>query len=73
MRVVNAYTISPPAIKEGDVMMFTVEAIVIAPGVYRLYRCSYKGEDIPQGAQIVNQQAVCEALFPSLAAVAEPG
>ena len=73
MRVVNAYTISPDEIQAGDVMLFVVKAMVIAPGVYRIYRCPYphdEGQDIPQGSRISHETAVCEALFPSLAAVA---
>jgi len=69
MKVVNAYTISPDDIEVGDVMVFTVKAMVTSPGYYRLYRCPYTGE-VPQGSRIVNEEAVCEALFPSLAMVA---
>ena len=29
-------------------------------------------ESLPQGSRILNERKVCEALFPSLAAVAEP-
>jgi len=75
MRIVNAYTVNPQNIQTGDVMLFVVKAMVIAPGKYRPYRCSYEGDDIdiPQGSRIPNQREVCEALFPSLAVVAEPG
>lgn len=79
MRLVNAYTVNPADIEAGDVMLFVVKALVVRPGVYRLYRCAYPpvlivGDDdkIPQGSRIVNEREVCEALFPSLAMVAEP-
>ena len=46
------------------------------PGKYRLYRCLYNpngGEEIPQGDRVFGKVAVvCRALFPSIAAVAEP-
>ena len=71
-RVVNAYTISPDQIQHGDVMMFVIKAMVVAPGVYRLYRCLYAGKSILQGSRISDEEAVCKALFPSLALVAEP-
>jgi hypothetical protein len=71
-RIVNAYTISPNEIKAGDVMLFVVKAMVVRPGEYRLYRCKFESEDIPQGDRIyTNEDEVCEALFPSLAYVAE--
>ena len=72
MRLVNAYTIAPDEIEAGDVMLFVVKALVVRPGVYRLYRCPFKmcRSDIPQGARIANEQEVCEALFPTLAGVA---
>lgn len=76
MKVVNAYTIPPVEIQRGDVMMFVVKAMVTGDGLYRLYRCEYdpeQGETVPQGARIYNnEREICEALFPSLAAVAEP-
>ena len=78
MRVVSAYTVRPSKIKPGDVMLFVVKAMVVRPGVYRLYRCapyshlSPYGKKIPQGTRIVNEREVCEALFPSLAGIAEP-
>lgn len=76
MEVVNAYTVSPSDIKQGDVMLFVVKAMVTREGWYRLYRCEYTGstdlDDIPQGSRILNEKEVCEALFPSLAQVAEP-
>lgn len=77
MEVVNAYTISPRDIKQGDVMLFVVKAMVTREGWYRIYRCEYTGsiapDDIPQGSRVYsNEKEVCEALFPSLAMVAEP-
>lgn len=72
MKVVNAYTIGPGDIIEGDVMMFVVKACVVAPGLYRLYRCLFEGEYIPQGDRLFNEERVCKELFPSLARVAKP-
>lgn len=75
MRLVNAYTILPDAIQTGDVMLFTVKALVVRPGIYRLYRCTFQGhasEEVPQGSRIINEREVCETLFPTLALVAEP-
>ena len=71
-KVVDAYTISPEQIKPGDVMLFVVKAMITRPGVYRLYRCPYDGDDIPQGGRIFDEEAVCQELFPSLSAVAKP-
>lgn len=80
MRVINAYTIRPCDIQPGDVMMFIVKALMVAPGRYRLYRCPYGGgsqygpleaEDLPQGSRLGEyEDFVCEELFPSLAVVA---
>ena len=71
-RVVDAYTISPGEIRQGDIMVFVVKAIVVRDGVYRLYRCQFDGDDVPQGARVyVDEAAVCRALFPTLANVAE--
>lgn len=59
-------------------MLFVVKAMVVRPGVYRLYRCapyshvSSYGKKIPQGSRVVNEQEVCQALFPSLSMVAVP-
>lgn len=79
MRLVNAYNVQPGDIEAGDVMLFVVKAMVVRPGVYRLYRCPYLyppvlscEDEIPQGSRIVNEREVCQALFPSLAMVAEP-
>lgn len=78
MRLVNAYSILPGEIQAGDVMLFIVKAMVVRPGIYRLYRCPYPprlaggDSEIPQGSRIINEQEVGEVLFPSLAAVAEP-
>ena len=75
-RVVDAYTIQPGDIKSGDIMLFVVKAMVVRDGVYQLYRCPcpFKAGvvQMPQGSRINNEQEVCEALFPSLAMVAEP-
>ena len=71
-RIVNAYTINPGDIQQGDTMMFVVKAIVVAPGRYRIYRCPYEGYYIPQGLRVVPEDVVAQAIFPSLAQVAEP-
>lgn len=72
MRVVNAYTVRPCDIWTGDVMLLVIKAMVVRPGVYRLYRCVYWGDDVPEGARVPNEEQVAKALFPSLALVAEP-
>lgn len=78
-RVINAYTVRPTEIQPGDVMLFVIKAMVVRPGVYRIYRCSYDeamsmagSGELPQGSRISNERIVCEALFPTLAAIAEP-
>ena len=72
MRVINAYSAQPDDIEPGDIMLFVVKAIMTQQGKYRLYRCFYEGLNVPQGSRIVNEREVCEALFSSLATVAEP-
>lgn len=76
MRIVDAYSISPQGIRPGDVMLYIVKALVVREGVYRLYRCPATRDillgEIPQGSRISNEEEVCEALFPTLAAVAQP-
>lgn len=71
-RIVNAYTINPGDIQSGDVMMFVVKAMVVAPGRYRIYRCLYEPDDVPQGDRVTLEDEVARAIFPSLALVAEP-
>jgi len=78
-RLINAYTIQPNDIKEGDVMLFTIKAMVSRRDhegglCYRIYRCRWDGglEDIPQGDRVPDMEAACEALFPTLAHIAEP-
>ncbi len=74
-RIVNAYTIVLSDIRPGDVMMFVVKAIVVAPGHYRIYRWVYEGPDVSQGNRVALralEDAVAKAIFPSLAQVAEP-
>ncbi len=74
MPLINAYTISPDNIQQGNKMLFVVKAIVTQPGTYRIYRCLWEGTEhsIPQGSRISNEEAVCQALFPTLARVADP-
>ena len=73
-KLVNAYTVAPNDIEEGDVMLFVVKAMVTRRDnnrklYYRLYRCAYDG-DIPQETRLFQgAKMVCEALFPSLALV----
>ena len=76
-RIVSAYTISPHDIQPGDVMLFTIKAMVTRidnDGTlrYRLYRCPFEGDGIPQGSQVGDMVGVCHELFPSLAAMGEP-
>ncbi len=77
MRLVNAYAISPSDIQVGDVMLYTVKAMVLHEQDgklrYRIYRCEWEGDEIPQGSPTINMEEVASALFPSLAMVAEPG
>lgn len=72
MRLVNEYTISPKDIQPGDVMMVVVKAIVVAPQTYRIYRCTIRGDEVPQGMRILDEEEVCKTMFPSLANVAHP-
>ena len=79
-RIVEHNAVAPSNIKEGDVMLFTVKAMVSRNDeglTYRLYRCDLETATtfggIPQGMRVPDhERQVCEALFPSLAAVAEP-
>ena len=76
MRLVNAYTVQPQDIQVGDVMMFTIKAMVVRRQGslrYRIYRCVWEGDEVPQGAQVSNMEEVAEAFFPTLAMVGEPG
>jgi hypothetical protein len=76
MKLINAYTVQPNKIESGDVALFIVKAMMVRQGVYRLYCCRYPatpgGDEIPQGSRMINEQEVCQALFPSLAMVASP-
>ena len=77
-RLINAYTIAPNNIQVGDVMLFTIKAMVVGKVdgklIYRLYRCPCDVVgDIPQGSRIFNNTAdICEGLFMSLAVVGTP-
>lgn len=73
-RIVNACRIHPNEIESGDVMLYTVKAMVVRKGAYRLYCCLHNDPDpIPQGVRIRdNEEEVCFALFPTLARVAVP-
>ena len=75
-KIINAYTVDPMTIGEGDVALCAVKVMMVRQGFYRLYRCQYMpdgGGELPQGSRIFkNVRETCEALFPSVAAVAEP-
>lgn len=71
-RLVNAYTINPDNYQQGDVALFVVKALITRPGRYRIYRCLFEGDDIPQGQRVINEEEVCQAFFSTLADVAEP-
>jgi hypothetical protein len=72
-RVVNAYTISPDDIRQGDIALFTVKLVMVREGFYRIYRCEYDtSTKVPQGSRIANEKEVCEALFPFFVKVVKP-
>ena len=80
MKVVNARTVSPLDIQNGDIMMYIIKAMVFKGRkglLYRLYICPLDDEEnrvegIPQGARIYDSdKAICRAIFPSLACVSE--
>jgi len=81
MSIVNAYRVAPDEIKPGDEMLFVVKALVLHIGSagkvrYRIYRCPWgdsAAEGVPQGSPVLHQAEVCQAFFPSLAQVGEPG
>jgi len=63
--------------KDGDWAALTVKAIIVRPGVYRLYSCrAFVGNEIdpPQGVRVDPslEKAVAEALFPSTLHGMEP-
>jgi len=75
MRIVDPVSIRPLDIQNGDVMLCTVKLMVIKDGEgqlrYRVYCCPwedpmkpFRGERIPQGSRIGEEQAVMEQLFP---------
>lgn len=66
MAIVNAYTVRPDEIKVGDEMLFVVKAMVgyiddQGRPRYRLYRCPWDGDDIPQGSRIDETMRVDQA------------
>lgn len=82
MRVVNAQTVSPLDIQNGDVMLYVIKAMVSGDredGLwYRLYICHTDDKEneldgIPQGTRIYDtpDKAICREIFPSLARVSE--
>ena len=76
-RIVSAYTVSPDDIRPGDEMAFIVKAMVFRRDgdgklLYRIYRCNWEGDEMPQGAQVADMENVCKSLFPSLAAIGKP-
>jgi hypothetical protein len=64
--------------KPNDWSAVTVKAIIVRPGVYRLYRCRpFDGNemDAPQGERIHNtklEKLLAETLFPSTLFGMEP-
>jgi hypothetical protein len=66
MTVKNFYTANTA--KPGDVFLVVIKAMVQYDGTYRLYRCPYNGDDIPQGDRIYNDidNDMGEAIFPIL-------
>ena len=79
MRLVDAYTIRPDQLQPGDQMLFVIKAMVVGmtPAghpLYRLYRCQWEGDEssIPQGSRIIDDEAVAESIFPTLAGVGIP-
>ena len=80
MTLVNACSIRPDQLKPGDEMCFVIKAMVNwidddGKLRYRIYRCHWDGteNDIPQGAQVLDHEAMCKEFFPSLALVGIPG
>ena len=65
MTVKNFYTANTA--EPGDVFLVVIKAMVQYDGTYRLYRCPYEGNDVPQGDRLYkDEQIVAEALFPIL-------
>ena len=80
MRVVNAYTVRPDEVADGDVMLFTVKAIATPGGGYKLWRCQYQGPSdpddpaFPQGMRLGPGSALgcARAMFPVLTIDRDP-
>ena len=72
-RVVDAYTIRPDEVQPGDTMMFLLKAVATRQGQYRIYRCKaseyleyFNSNAIPQGARVLDEEAVARQVFPVL-------
>jgi len=68
MPVKNFYTANTA--EPGDVFLVVIKATVQYDGTYRLYRCPYEGNDVPQGDPIYNgtDNDLGEVIFPILVA-----
>jgi hypothetical protein len=63
MKVKNFYTAN--SAEPGDVFLVVLKATIQYDGTYRLYRCPYEGDDIPEGDRLYAQHAG-EEIFPVL-------
>jgi len=66
MPVKNFYTANTA--EPGDVFLVVIKATVQYDGTYRLYRCPYEGNDVPEGDPIYNDHDydLAEVIFPVL-------
>ena len=65
MTVKNFYTANK--VEPGDVFLVVIKAMVQYDGSYRLYRCPYEGDDIPQGDRLyTDSDDLGEVIFPIL-------
>jgi hypothetical protein len=65
MTIKNFYTAT--SAEPGDVFLVTIKAMVQYDGSYRLYRCPYKGDDMPQGDRLyTDSDDLGEVIFPIL-------
>jgi len=74
MTVKNHYTVNGDNIEPGDEFLFVVKAKVgyrreDGKLTYRLYKCPWEGDEVPQGSQVDMAKSVDEALFPTLSFV----
>lgn len=65
MTVKNFYTANTA--EPGDVFLVVIKAMIQYDGSYRLYRCPYNGDDIPQGDRLYDgSDDLGEVIFPIL-------